>query len=183
MKKIINIIGWIILLLVFGALGLLASDDPTFGFFFYLAFFAIVFALVYLYIRKHQKRKEVDSRTLLLVHKVFGIVLVIAAVFSPIIALRKIQLPFLPNLLILLATAILIALGIFAVRLVNKRGGIKFVGLLLLVILSAIPAIFATVYLDEFFPNAYNALGTAYWAIVAVSVLSWWGLSLFSYKE
>jgi hypothetical protein len=49
----------VILLLAFAALGL-SSDDPTFGFFFYLAFFTATFALVYLYIKKHQRRTEID---------------------------------------------------------------------------------------------------------------------------
>lgn len=182
MKKIINIIGWIILLLAFAALGLF-TDDPTFGFFFYLGFFAIVFLLVFLYTKKHQKRKEADPKTLFLVHKISGIVLLIVALFSPVIALRKIQLPFTQNLLIMLVTAVLVFLAILAIRLINNGGIVKLAGLLLLIVLAAVPAIFATTFLSQFFPNAYNALGTAYWAIVAVSIFSWWGLSLFSGKE
>lgn len=181
MKKIVNIIGWIVLLLAFAALGL-SSDDPTFGFFFYLVFFAIVFGLVFLYTKNHQRRKDANPKTLQLIHKISGLVLIVIALFSPIIALQKIKLPFMPNLLVLLATAILIFLGSIAVSLINRQGMIKFAGLLLLIFLAAVPAIFATTYLDEFFPNAYNALGTAYWSIVAVSIFSWWGFSLFTTK-
>ncbi|MCF7792603.1 MAG: hypothetical protein K9N09_02045 [Candidatus Cloacimonetes bacterium] len=182
MKKIINFIGWLVLLLAFASLGL-SSDDPTFGFFFYLAFFVVVFGLVFLYIKKHQKRKESNPKTLIIIHKVSGLALLIVALFSPIIALRKIQLPFTPNLIILVITAAMIFLGIIAVRLVNKGGAIKLLGLLLLILLSAIPAFFATSYLSQFFPNAYNALGTSYWAIIAVAIFSWWGLSLYSSKK
>ncbi|OPX26137.1 MAG: hypothetical protein B1H06_06090 [Candidatus Cloacimonas sp. 4484_143] len=92
MKKIISIIGWVILLLAFAALGL-SSDDPTFGFFFYLAFFTATFALVYLYIKKHQRRTEIDPKKMVLVYKVSGIVLLLVGLFSPLIALRKIGLP------------------------------------------------------------------------------------------
>lgn len=182
MKKIINFIGWVVLLLAFGSLGF-SSDDPVFGFFFYLAFFILVFGLVFLYIKKHQKRKEADPKTLLIIHKVSGIALLIVALFSPIIALRKIQLPFTQNLIIFISTAVMIFLGTIAVRMINKGGSVKLLGLLLLIGLSAVPALMATTFLDQFFPNAYNALGTAYWAILAVATFSWWGLSLFSTKE
>ncbi|OPX28777.1 MAG: hypothetical protein B1H06_02650, partial [Candidatus Cloacimonas sp. 4484_143] len=114
MKKIVSIIGWIVLLLAFAALGL-SSDDPTFGFFFYLVFFAIVFGLVFLYTKKHQHRKETNPKLIALIHRISGLVLLIVALFSPVIALRKIQLPFVQNLLILVATAALIALGVIAV--------------------------------------------------------------------
>jgi hypothetical protein len=77
----------------------------------------------------------------------------------------------------------MIFLGTIAVRMINKGGSVKLLGLLLLIGLSAVPALMATTFLDQFFPNAYNALGTAYWAILAVATFSWWGLSLFSTKE
>ena len=182
MKKIVSIIGWIVLILAFAALGL-SSDDPTFGFFFYLVFFTIVFGLVFLYTKKHQRRKETNAKTLKLIHHISGIVLLLVALFSPIIALRKIQLPFVQNLLILVVTAVLMALGVIAVSLINNSNTKKILGLILLIVLSTIPAFFATYYLSDFFPNAYNALGTAYWAIVAVSIFSWWGFTLFTKKD
>jgi hypothetical protein len=166
----------------FASLGL-SSDDPTFGFFFYLAFFLVVFVIVYLYTKKHHRRKEADTKSLALIHKISGIVLIIVALFSPIIALRKIQLPFMPSFLIFLVTAVLIALGIVAINLINKEKVMKLLGLLMLIVVSAIPAIFATTYLDQFFPNSYNALGTAYWAIISVAIFSWWGISLYFSKS
>jgi len=182
LKKIVSIIGWIVLLLAFAALGL-SSDDPTFGFFFYLVFFAIVFGLVFLYTKKHQHRKETNPKLIALIHRISGLVLLIVALFSPVIALRKIQLPFVQNLLILVATAALIALGVIAVSLINGGKIKKLLGLVLLVVLSAIPALFAINFLTNFFPNAYNALGTAYWTIVTVSIFSWWGFSLYTKKD
>lgn len=182
MKKIVSIIGWIVLLLAFAALGL-SSDDPTFGFFFYLVFFTIVFGLVFLYTKKHQRRKETNPKILALIHRIAGVVLLLAALFSPVIALRKIQLPFAQNLLILAVTTVLMALGVFAISLINNSKVKKILGLILLIVLAMIPAFFATNYLSNFFPNAYNALGTAYWAIVAVAIFSWWGFTLFTKKD
>ena len=182
MKKIISIIGWVILLLAFAALGL-SSDDPTFGFFFYLAFFTATFALVYLYIKKHQRRTEINPKKMVLVYKVSGIVLLLVGLFSPLIALRKIGLPILPNVLIFLATAIMIGLSVLAITLINGKKLEKILGYVLLIIISAIPAVFAITFLSTYFPNAYNALGTSYWAIVSVSVFAWWGFSLFFKKD
>ncbi|MEA2095396.1 MAG: hypothetical protein U9P73_01705 [Candidatus Cloacimonadota bacterium] len=182
MKKIISIIGWVILLFAFAALGL-SSDDPTFGFFFYLVFFTATFALVYLYIKKHHRKTELDQKKIALAHKISGIVLLLVGLLSPIIALRKINLPILPNILIFLATVILIGLGIMAITLINGIKHKKILGYLLLILIATIPAIFAITFLSTYFPNAYNALGTSYWAIVSVSVFAWWGFSLYFKKN
>ncbi|MBT3756683.1 MAG: hypothetical protein HOK80_04310 [Candidatus Cloacimonetes bacterium] len=182
MKKIISIIGWVILLLAFASLGL-SSDDPTFGFFFYLVFFIATFALVYLYIKNHQRKTEIDPKKIALAYKISGIVLLLVALFSPILALKKIGLPILPNILILLATVILIGLGGFAIKLINDVKQKKILGYVLLIFIAAIPAIFAITFLSAYFPNAYNALGTSYWAIVSVSVFAWWGFTLYSKKD
>jgi len=182
LKKIINIFGWIVLLLAFASLGL-STDDPTFGFFFYLVFFAVTFALVFLYIKKHQRRTEVDPKKIAIVYKLSGVVLLLVALFSPLWALKKIGLPVLPNILILVATIILIGLGALAIKLINDIKVKKLLGYILLIILSAVPAIFAITFLSAYFPNAYNALGTSYWAIVAVAIFSWWGFTLFTKKD
>jgi hypothetical protein len=182
LKKVISIIGWIILLLAFAALGL-SSDDPTFGFFFYLAFFTATFAFVYLYIKKHHRRTEINPKKIAFVNKISGIVLLLVGLFSPVIALRKIGLPILPNVLILLATIVLIGLGALAITLINGIKLKKILGYVLLILIAALPAVFAITFLSTYFPNAYNALGTSYWAIVAVSVFAWWGFSLYFKKD
>jgi len=182
LKKIISIIGWIVLLLAFASLGL-SSDDPTFGFFFYLVFFVATFALVYLYIKKHQRKTEIDPKKIALVYKISGIVLLLVALFSPIMALKKIGLPILPNILIFLATLILIGLSVFAIKLINDGKQKKILGYVLLILISAIPAVFAVTFLSTYFDNAYNALGTSYWAIVSVAVFSWWGFTLYLKKD
>ncbi|MCF7858259.1 MAG: hypothetical protein K9N07_02890 [Candidatus Cloacimonetes bacterium] len=182
MKKIVNILGWVILLLAFGALGL-STDDPTFGFFFYLAFFSVIFALVYIYIKKHHRKIDVDAKKVTLIHKISGVILLSVGLFSPLIAMKKIGLPFGPNLVIFIATIILIGLGVFSVNLINKTKITKVLGYLLLITLAAVPAIFAVTFLSDYFPNAYNALGTSYWAIVSVSIFAWWGFTLFFKRD
>ena len=184
-KTIVNTIGWIILLLAFGSLGF-TSDDPSVGVPVFTIFFLIIFGLVYLYVRKHQKRTEIDQKAIMAIHKIFGILLVILALFSPIIALRKINLPFIYNLIIFIGTAILIGLAMLAVSLINNQKTNNFIssllGYLLLIIVSGIPAIVATNFLMIYFPNAYNSLGTSYWSALAVAVFAWWGFSLYSKK-
>ncbi|MBT3168705.1 MAG: hypothetical protein HN952_00395 [Candidatus Cloacimonetes bacterium] len=180
-KKIINIISWAVLLLAFAALGL-SSDAPIFGFFFYLVFFAIVFGLIFLYLKKHNRRTSIKAETKLLINKIVGASLMAIAILSPTIALRRIGLPFLPNLIIIIITAILVVFGIYAVMMINAEKNKRILGYLLLIVLATIPSIFATTYLTQYFPNTYNALGVAYWAIVSVSIFSWWGLTVFFKK-
>ncbi len=185
LKVIVNIIGWIILLVCFGALGF-STDNPAIGVPIYTVFFALVFGLVFLYVRKHKRHEKTNQTTINLIHKIFGLILLLLAVFSPVIALRKIELPFIYNLIMFFSTAVIIGLGTLAVTMLNNTRSNSFLsrlaGFLLLIILAAIPALIATQFLITYFPSAYNALGTAYWAIVSVAVFSWWGFSLFFNK-
>ncbi|MBN1327742.1 MAG: hypothetical protein JW996_07315 [Candidatus Cloacimonetes bacterium] len=185
-KTVMSIIGWIILLAAFGSLGF-TSDNPAVGVPVFTAFFLVVFGLVYFYVKTHQGKHETNVQAVNLITKLFGIILFLLALFSPIIALRKINLPFVYNLILFIATAILIVLGIFAVSLINneKSKGFtsKLLGYLLLIIISGIPAFVATQFLMLYFANAYNALGTAYWAILSVATFSWWGLFLYFKKD
>ena len=180
LKKIINILGWVVLLFAFGSLGL-NSDDKIFGFFLYLTIFAMIFGAVYYYNKNHHRKLETNPKTVALIQKTIGVILFVIALISPIISFRKIGLPFLPNLLMIIITALLITLGI--VLLINKGNYHKIMGYGLLIILSSIPAIFAITYFEQYFPNAYNALGTSYWAIVSISIFSWWGFTVFFEKE
>ena len=74
-------------------------------------------------------------------------------------------------------------MGVLAVTLINDIKHKKILGYILLVFTAAIPAVFAITFLSTYFPNAYNALGTSYWAIVAVSVFAWWGFSFYFKKD
>jgi len=118
-KSVVNIIGWIVLLLAFGALGF-TSDDPAVGVPVFLVFFILVFLLTYLYIKNHQKQQNIEPKALGTIKKVFGVILVLLALLSPFFVFRTANFPFLSYLIVTLITAILIALGVFAVVMINS---------------------------------------------------------------
>jgi len=185
LKKIINIIGWVVLLLAFSSLGF-ATDNPRIGIPAYAVFFLIVFAAVYLLVKKQGDVLEEKPKNVVVINKIFGYILIIVALFSPVYSLRKIHLPFFPNLLIFVVTFVLIILGALAISIINnsreKNPFSVVLGYLLLLIIASIPAFGASMFLTDFFPNIYNALGTAYWASISVAIFAWWGFSLIHKK-
>ena len=180
-KPIISIIGWIVLLAAFGSLGF-TSDNPAIGVPVFLIFFLLAFGLVYLYIKKHHKRQEVGTRANKLVQSILGIILIILALLSPTLVFRSAKFPFFTYLILTLITAILIALGGFAVSMINNIKGkgksAKWLGYILLLILSAVPALIMTSY-----DSSYNALGMVYYSAILISIFSWWGFSLYFKKD
>ena len=185
MKKIINIIGWIVLLLAFASLGF-ATDNPRIGVPAYAVFFLIVFVLVYFLVKRQGDVLEEKPKNTVLINKILGIILLLVSLLSPIYSLRKIHLPFFPNLMIFIITLVLIILGALAISIINNSRGknlfIVILGYLLLLIIASIPAFGASMFLTEYFPNIYNALGTAYWAAISVAIFAWWGFSLLHKK-
>ena len=186
MKKIISIIGWIVLLAAFASFGF-ATDNPKVGVPVYAVFFLIVFALVYLYLKKHHRKQEIKPKNILLFQKIIGIILLVIALITPYMIYRKIDLPFFSYLIITIITAILIILGAIAVSIINnsKKSNIttKSLGYLMLVVISAIPALGTMNFLIEYFNRTYDALGTTYWGAIMLAIFSWWGFSLFLKKE
>jgi cytochrome bd-type quinol oxidase subunit 2 len=180
-KSAVNILGWIILMAAFASLGF-SSDDPAVGVPVFLAFFILVFALTYLYIKNHQRHQAKDNKYLNKIKKVAGMILLLLALFTPYFVFRSANLPFISYLIVILIDAILIALGAFAITLINSEKAKNFVtkllGYVILIIISAIPAILMISY-----DSSYNALGMAYYTAVLIAVFSWWGFSLFSSKE
>jgi len=180
-KSAVNIIGWIILLAAFGSLGF-SSDNPAVGVPAFLLFFVLVFFLTYLYIKKHQEHQTINFKTINLIKKIAGIIILLFALFTPHFVFRTANFPFLTYLLIFLMNIILIALGVLAVTMINsvknKRKFNSLLGYLILIIISAVPALLMISY-----DSSYNALGMAYYAAVLIAVFSWWGFSLFSAKE
>ena len=168
--------------MAFASLGF-SSDDPKVGVPVFGVFFIIVFALILLYVKKHHKKDDSSPKNITFIHKILGIVLILIALFSPVIGLRKIDLPFAQNLVIFVITAILIVLGMLAINIINnskgKNFGLGILGYIMLIIISSIPALGASKFLTEYFPNIYNAIGTTYWASISVAIFSWWGFTLF----
>ncbi len=80
------------------------------------------------------------------------------------------------------AAAVLIALAVFAISMINKSRGnnvlMVLLGYFILIIISAIPALGIIQY-----DSSYNALGTAYYSAILISIFAWWGISLYSKKE
>ena len=179
-KSAVNILGWIILLAAFGSLGF-SSDDPAIGVPVFLVFFILVFILTYIYIKKHQKHQAKDITYLSKIKKVAGIILILLALFTPYFAFRTANFPVFTYLIIIFITAILITLGVIAISMINSEKAKNFIqkllGYLILIVISAIPALLMISY-----DSSYSALGMAYYAAVLIAVFSWWGFSLFSEK-
>ena len=176
MRKVVSIIGWIVLLAAFSSLGF-GTDNPSVGVPSYAIFFLIIFGGVFLYNKKHQKRQEISSNVSAKLYQILGIILLIIAVLSPAFILKSANFLFFIYVIITLITGILIALGALSISIINSSKSIKLLGYLMLVAISVVPAL-AIMQHD----SSYNALGTAYYAAIVVAVFSWWGFSLFSRK-
>jgi len=179
---IARIFGWLALFVVLGSLGF-ATDNPKVGVPAYFVFFLLVFGGVYLYIMNHKKTEETrNQRKIQLMHKVIGILLVLIAVITPDLLFKSAGFNAQLYLLVAGISALLIVLGAFTVKLINSglsQGniGLTIVGYLVIIILSAIPAIIMINY-----DSSYNALGMAYWSAISIAILAWWGISLFTKK-
>jgi hypothetical protein len=51
-------------------------------------------------------------------------------------------------------------------------------GYLILIVISAVPALVISKY-----SGSYDTLGRTYWTALSIAILSWWGLSLVTTKE
>ena len=188
LKTLATILGWIILFVAFASLGFF-TDEPEIGVPIYFIFFLIVFGLVFLYTKKRHKKQQVNPKIINLLQKIFGAILVLLALFSPSIVFGKANFPFFSYFLITVITTVLIAIGTIAISIIHnskeKSAVSILLGYLLLIVISAIPAIgvLQSNAILDVFSNAYSALGFAYWASLSVAVFSWWGISLFFKKE
>ena len=171
MKKIAAIIGWIVLLAAFASLGF-ATDNKAVGVPLYALFFIVVFGGVFMYTKKHQKRQEANPEFLSKMYKIIGIL--IFALLTPSMVLKSAQFLFFVYIIITLINGILIALGTLAVTIINGSDSKRFLGYIILIVISVIPAVAIMQY-----DSSYSALGTAYYAALISAVFAWWGFSLF----
>ena len=174
-----KIIGWIALFAAFGALGF-ATDNPKIGVPAYLIFFLIVFGVIYLYISKKKgERQEISPKTIAIAHKIIGILLILFALLVPDLILGSYKFPIAIYMFISVLTFVLIIVGAFTVKLINnnlgKNGFMVFLGYLIFIVLSAVPAVLMLKY-----DSSYNALGLAYWSALSITIFGWWGISLYS---
>jgi len=87
--------------------------------------------------------------------------------------------PFITLLIIFVFAAILVAIGAFAVLIINKYGGFfSVLGYLLLLIAAFLPAIAMSSY-----DLSYGALSTVYYLVLLLAIFSWVGLSMVFTKK
>ncbi|MFO7895912.1 MAG: hypothetical protein R6U84_03165 [Candidatus Cloacimonadales bacterium] len=183
MRKIVKIIGWMILLATFTSLGF-ATDNPQAGLIGYFIFFSLVFGGTWLYIKKSNRKNEINPKITKALHKVLGTILLLVSVVAPVILFQKFVDPNLSTAVyavIVVITIVLIALGALAVSIINNSLGKKLfvtlLGYLFLILLAVVPALGMSQY-----SNSYANLGIAYWSAIVSATLAWWGVSLFSQK-
>ncbi len=176
MKKALRILGWIALLAAFSSLGL-GSDNPivgvlTFGFVFLGAFVGL-----FMYMKKRGHKHDFDVKGLKTIHKVAGSILLLLTLAVPSYIFRAANFSFLIHLMIIVLTAVLVALAILAISIINNSKS-RLLGYLLLIVISTVPALSIMKY-----DSSYSALGMSYYSAIMCAVFAWWGLSLISAKE
>lgn len=180
-NKIIKVVGWIALFAALSSFGF-ASENPSIAIPLYAVFFIIVFGLVYLFVKKNQKRHEMDVNVKKTMHKVLGICLLLISLMVPTLIFRSANFPLFSYIIITVIAAILIVLSILAITIINNSKGnnigLLLLGYLLLIVIASIPALGIIQY-----DSSYNALGTAYYSAILISIFAWWGISLYTSKE
>ncbi len=172
-------VGWIVLLFCFASIGF-ATKNPAVMIPAYLVFFLLIFGGVLMYAKKHQRRQEVNPETKALINKILGVFLILVSLYAPVRMFMTLFPGFMNfgiGAITVIGAAVLIAIGILSVRLINRSRMMGIVGYILLVVLSFAPAI---VIMQ--FDTSYSSLGVAYYTALALAVLSWWGISLYSTK-
>jgi cation transport ATPase len=183
LRKIVKIIGWIILLATFTSLGF-ATDNPKTGLIGYFIFFSLVFGGTWFYIKKSNRKNEINPKITNALYKILGTILVLVSAIAPVILFQKFVDPNLSTTVytvIVVITIVLIALGALAISIINNSLGKKLfvtlLGYLFLIALAIVPALGMSQY-----SNSYANLGIAYWSAIVSATLAWWGVSLFFHK-
>ncbi|HNW99840.1 MAG TPA: hypothetical protein PLE74_05880 [Candidatus Cloacimonadota bacterium] len=145
----------------------------------YFVFFMLVFGVILFVIRSKQGRIATEKKSFTMVSKIVGIVLILIGILFPAYALGRVQIANLkPNFLVeLLITIVLVAVGTFAIRLINNAKSKATVasigGYVLLIAASAVPGMMISRY-----DSSSDTIGVVYFAAIFVSVLCWWGYSM-----
>ncbi|MDP8227588.1 MAG: hypothetical protein P9L89_08125 [Candidatus Celaenobacter polaris] len=181
MRKVISIIKeaimWIAILCAFAAIGF-ASDDPYRTSIIWVVFAIVVFTVGF-FIKKHAKRRTVTTKGQLIAKKIIGALLVLIGCFLPAQVFGNFGFPFITLFLIFVFAVILVAIGAFAVLIINKYGGFfSVLGYLLLLIAALLPALAMSGY-----DLSYGALSTVYYLVLLLAIFSWVGLSMVFTKK
>ncbi|MDP8241890.1 MAG: hypothetical protein P9M09_02570 [Candidatus Celaenobacter antarcticus] len=181
MRKVISIIKeaimWIAILCAFGAIGF-ANDDPYRTSIIWIIIAIVIFGVGF-FIKKHSKRRTVTTKAYLIAKKIIGALLVPIGCLLPAQVFSNFGFPFITLLIIFVFAAILVAIGAFAVLIINKYGGFfSVLGYLLLLIAAFLPAIAMSSY-----DLSYGALSTVYYLVLLLAIFSWVGLSMVFTKK
>lgn len=186
-KKIGKFLSWGLLLFSLASIGFIADftgeGNPapeTKGrmVVWYGLFFALCFAGVHLFIRRHKRHTMSASPHAFIIKKSLGAVMAIGSLFIPSIAFASAGFSAGIHATISGITLVLVVIGAIAIQMMNKSKVLGIVAYLLLIGLSLVPG-FIMMQHD----NSYNALGMAYYAAIFTAVFAWTGLSLFSIKK
>jgi len=179
-RIVLNVISWILVIGVFSALGFL-TDNPGTTLPGYTVFFLLVFAGVYLYLKNVKRKDDTDNKNKVLIRKIIGVALFVLGIITPVFMLKSADFPTGVYILLLFITLVLVAIVLGATVVINnirKNLILGIIGYLLVIVVSVIPG-----YLMQTYDSSYSALGTAYYIAVLVSILCWWGTSLFLRKN
>lgn len=172
LKKIIQIIGWIVLLGAFASIGF-GTDNPQLMVPLYFLVFLVLFAILFFIARKRKRAVDTRPDKSPLLKKILGVILLLAGILMPYFFFRGIGFSTGIYLILTIVTIILIAIAFIAIRLIDKNSFVpSLIGYLILIIVCCMPAILMMQH-----DKSYHALGLAYYAAVIVSILSWTGIS------
>jgi hypothetical protein len=181
LKTIGQIAAWLGLWTVFSSVGF-ATDNPQLMVPAYAIFFLLVFGLVLIYVKSHKQVMVTNTKSTVLIKKISGIILLALSFYMPAWFVKGAHFTSGVYILITVLTIVAVAISTGAVIIINKNRKknvvFEIIGYLILVLVSTLPAV-AMVQYD----NSYSALGTAYYAALAVAIFSWWGLSLFAVNK
>lgn len=182
-----KVIGIIVFILALSMMGM-ASGKPimVLG---YAGFFVAVMFLIFLFVRKNQRHFEIISQTNPKLLKIVGGVILLIAIAFPVIIIMNIQIFDMSAIkislgfitLLVAITIALIACGVFAVNMINREKATKIsraLGYLIIIVLSAVPALLVMPY-----DRTTTGIGSVYYITLLVSVLSWWGITLYLNKD
>ena len=173
-KMIKEIIMWIVILSAFAAIGL-STDTPVMSAIIWVVIGIVIFIGGFL-LAKFGKRHTGTTHTHLMLKKVVGVLLTIFGLILPIVVLSSF--PTSTKVMIVVFDIVLVALGIVAVKLINKSITLAIPGYIFLFILALIPALAMSTY-----DMSYNALGTTYYLTIALASFSWFGISMVYAKK
>eukprot|EP01156_Anaeramoeba_ignava_P021057 Anaeramoba_ignava/c18078_g1_i1.p7 GENE.c18078_g1_i1~~c18078_g1_i1.p7 ORF type:complete len:163 (+),score=7.51 c18078_g1_i1:5732-6220(+) len=154
----------------------------------YFVVFAVIFGLVLLYVKNHKTIVQEDPMKAMIYRRVLGGILLVISILAPHKTISMIFPDYfdgvfdMMGILFVIGAAAVIALGAFAVKMINKMydgntvSGI--IGYLIIIALSAVPAL---VMIN--FDTSYESIGLAYYTAIIMAGVSWWGLSIIFKDE